>query len=136
MCALAFAIAVPFTFASDYVARALYGNAYEGVGPTLAIHIWAALFVFLGVAQGPWNINEGLTKLALVRTVIGAIANVVLNLWLIPEYGPVGAAIATTVSYALSAVVLNAFSSRTRAIFAMQVKSMLLLAPSSKPTNA
>jgi polysaccharide transporter, PST family len=136
MCALAFAIAVPFTFASGYVAKVLYGNAYEGVGPTLTIHIWAGLFVFLGVAQSPWSINEGLTKLALVRTVIGAVANVVLNLWLIPEYGPVGAAVATTVSYALSAVILNAFSSRTRAIFALQVKSMLLLAPSSKPTNA
>jgi hypothetical protein len=41
------------------------------------------LFVFLGVAQGPWTINEGLTRLALVRTVIGARGEHFLNLLLI-----------------------------------------------------
>jgi PST family polysaccharide transporter len=129
MSGIALAIAVVMTFAADYVSALLYGDAYEGVGTILAIHIWAALFVFLGVAQSPWSINEGLTKLALVRTVLGAAANVVLNLVLIPPYGPVGAAVATTVSYALSAVILNAFSSSTRRIFALQLKSMLLVVP-------
>jgi PST family polysaccharide transporter len=129
MSAIALAIAVPMTFASGFVARALYGYQYEGVAPILAIHIWAALFVFLGVAQGPWSINENLTSLALLRTVIGAVANVVLNFLLIPKYGPIGAAIATTVSYALSAVLLNAFSRRTREVFKLQLKSMLLIKP-------
>jgi PST family polysaccharide transporter len=126
MVSIALAIAIPITFVSDYVARALYGNRYQGVGPILAIHIWAAVFVFLGVAQGPWNINEGLAKLALLRTFIGAATNVFLNLLLIPQYGPVGAAIATIVSQALSAVVLNALSSKTRKIFKLQLYSMLL----------
>ena len=125
MVAIALGIAVPMTFASGYATRFLYGNQYEGAGPILAIHIWAALFVFLGVAQGPWNINEGLTKLALLRTSLGAVANIVLNLVLIPKFGPIGAAFATTVSYALSAVVLNAFSSKTRLIFRLQLSSML-----------
>jgi PST family polysaccharide transporter len=115
------------TFASGLVARVLYGNQYEGVATILAIHIWAALFVFLGVAQGPWNINESLTSLALTRTVVGAVANVFLNIILIPRFGPIGAAIATTVSYALSAVVLNAFSRKTRQIFRLQLCSMILL---------
>jgi PST family polysaccharide transporter len=129
MSAIALAIAVPMTFASGIVARALYGYQYEGVAPILAIHIWAALFVFLGVAQGPWSINENLTSLALVRTVIGAVANVILNFLLIPKYGPIGAAIATTISYALSAVILNAFSSRTREVFKLQLSSILLIKP-------
>ena len=127
MSGIALAIALSMTFAADYVASFLYGDAYEGVGTILAIHIWAALFVFLGVAQSPWSINEGLTKLALVRTVIGAAANVVLNLLLIPPYGSIGAAIATTVSYALAGVILNAFSDSTRKIFVLQLKSMLLI---------
>jgi PST family polysaccharide transporter len=132
MSAIALVIAVPMTFASGIVARVLYGNQYEGVAPILAIHIWAALFVFLGVAQGPWNINEGLTSLALLRTVIGAAANVILNIILIPRFGPIGAAIATTVSYALSAVVLNAFSRKTRGIFKLQLSSMLMIRPGTR----
>jgi len=129
MSAIALGIAIPMTFLSGFVARTLYGSQYEGVAPILAIHIWAALFVFLGVAQGPWNINEGLTKLALVRTFIGAASNIFLNILLIPRYGPIGAAIATTVSYALAGVILNAFSKRTQNIFILQLRSMMLFLP-------
>src|SRR5204862_6174352 len=110
----------------------LYGAQYSGGGPILAVHIWAALFVFLGVAQGPWTINEGQTRLALFRTVIGAAANVILNVLLIPRYGPLGAAIATTASYALSAVILNALSNNTRKIFRLQIRSMLVFLPGKR----
>jgi PST family polysaccharide transporter len=127
MVGIAVAIAVPMTFLAGTVANVLYGNDYEGVGPVLAIHIWTALFVFLGVAQSPWTINESLTKLALMRTCIGALVNVLLNLVLIPARGPVGAAIATMVSQALSAVFLNAFSSKTRKILRLQLSAMLPL---------
>jgi PST family polysaccharide transporter len=124
---IALVIAIPMTLASGYLARTVYGAGYEGVAPVLMIHIWAVPFVFLGVAQSPWTLNEGLTKLALLRTTLGALANIVLNLVLIPMHGAVGAAIATTVSYALSAVVLNAFSSRTRKVFLLQLNSMILM---------
>src|SRR4030095_15659132 len=127
MVVLALSIAVPMTFLAGYVATVLYGNEYEGVGTILAIHIWASLFVFLGVAQGPWNINEGLTQLTLLRTFVGAVANVILNLLLIPKDGAVGAAIATTVSYALAGVFLNAFSSKTRKIFLLQIHSVFTI---------
>jgi len=129
MSVIALAIAIPMTFASGFVVRMFYRSQYDGAGPVLAVHIWAALFVFLGVAQGPWTINEGFTRLALFRTVIGAVVNVFLNLLLIPRYGPMGAAIATTASYALSAVILNSVSGRTREIFWMQLKSILVFIP-------
>jgi len=129
MSAIALGIAVPMTLASGFVARTLYGSQYEGVAPILAIHIWAALFVFLGVAQGPWNINEGLTKLALARTLTGAASNIFLNILLIPRYGAIGAAIATAISYALAAVFLNALSKKTQSIFLLQLRSMMPFLP-------
>jgi polysaccharide transporter, PST family len=129
---IALTIAIPMTFLSSYVTGALYGNAYEGVGPILAVHIWAAVFVFMGVAQSPWNIIEGLTKLALLRTSLGAVVNIVLNLVLIPRYGAIGAAIATTVSYALAACILNAFSSKTRKIFTLQLASIIPIFPTNR----
>jgi len=124
---IALVIAIPMTFVSGYLARTFYGPGYESAGPVLAIHIWAAPFVFLGVAQSPWTLNEGLTKLALARAACGAVINVLLNLVLIPTHGAVGAAVATTISYAMSAVVLNAFNSRTRRIFFMQLRAMLVV---------
>ena len=70
-----------------------------------------------------------MTKLAFLRTSLGALANILLNIVLIPRYGPIGAAIATTVSYALSAVVMNAFNKKTRNIFLLQVKSIVGMVP-------
>jgi PST family polysaccharide transporter len=111
--------------ASHAVIHLLYSNAYNGAAPVLAIHVWASVFIFLGVAQSPWDLSKNLLKLALFRTVAGAVINVALNLYLIPKYSAIGAAIATVVSYAVSAVFGNAFSARTRPIFYMQMRSFL-----------
>jgi PST family polysaccharide transporter len=91
----------------------------------LAIHVWASVFVFLGVAQSPWDLSKNLLTLSLYRTIAGAIINVAMNLYLIPRYSAMGAAIATVVSYAISGVFANAFSARTRPIFYMQMKSFI-----------
>lgn len=126
LAATAIAIAVPMTFLAGPLTRLLYGERYVAAGPVLALHIWAALFVFLGVGQNCWTVNEGLTRLALSRTLAGAVANVVLNLVLIPRYAGLGAAVATVISYALSAVILNAFDRRTMHIFRSQISAIFL----------
>lgn len=120
-CVIGFAVAP----ASHMIIRLLYSNTYSAAGPVLAVHIWASVFVFLGMAQSPWNISENLLKLSLYWTVAGAIGNVVMNVFLIPRYSAMGAAIATVVSYAISGVFANALSSRTRPIFYLQMKSFI-----------
>lgn len=126
LAATALAIAIPMTFLSTPLVRVLFGDAYVAAGPVLALHIWSALFVFLGVGQSPWTINEGLTRLDMYRTAAGAVVNVALNLVLIPRYGALGAAAATVVAYALSSVFLNAAHPRTRVVFRQQVEAMCL----------
>lgn len=127
--AASLAVAIPATVLAGPAITMLYGVSYAAAGPVLATHIWASVFVCLGVAQSPWDVNEGLTRLSLMRTVAGAVANVVLNLVLIPRYQALGAAIATVVSYALSAFLLNAVSKRTRPIFRIQAAALVLRAP-------
>jgi PST family polysaccharide transporter len=111
--------------ASHFIVRILYSTSYSGAAPVLAVHVWASVFVFLGVAQSPWDLSKNLMKLGLYRTVAGAIINVAMNLYLIPRYSAMGAAIATVVSYAIAAVFANAFSAQTRHIFIMQLKSFI-----------
>jgi PST family polysaccharide transporter len=113
------------TFVSGIVIQTLYTADYAGAGPILAVHIWAALFVFLGVAQSPWDVTEGLTRLALVRTVIGALVNVGMNLVLLPLWAGMGAAIATVVAYAFSACLMNALHPRTRRILGLQARALM-----------
>ncbi len=120
---MALAVAIPMTFLSDWLIVLLFGQAYAQAGTVLAIHIWASIFVFLGVASGRWFLAENLTKLSLERTALGAITNVILNFVLIPVYGAVGAAVATVISYAIVAMFSDLLWSNTRFMFMMKIKS-------------
>ena len=95
-------ITVPVTFAATPLLTVLYGQAYRQAGLILSIHIWASLFIFMRAALSKWLIAEDLLKFSLVTHGLGAIANVTLNLFLIPKLGGIGAAIATVISYAVA----------------------------------
>ena len=125
MTLLACVIGSIVALASHAIIRTLYSNDFSGAAPVLMVHIWASVFVFLGVAQSPWDITKNLLTLSLYRTIAGAVVNVLMNLYLIPKYSAMGAAIATVVSYAISGVFANVFSARTRPIFYMQMKSFV-----------
>ena len=124
MVLISLAIAVPMTFLSTSLVGFLFGDSYVNAGPVLAIHIWASTFVFLSVASGKWFLAENRQVLALLRNVCGAISNIVLNLILIPAYGPLGAAIATLLSYAIAALFFDLLQAETRRIFYMKLHSM------------
>jgi polysaccharide transporter, PST family len=124
---MALVIALPMTFLSGTVVTTLFGNGYAEAGKVLAVHIWASLFVFMSIATSPWFISEGLNHLSMYRTIIGAISNVILNLFLIPTYEGFGAAIATVISYALASFLSNATDPKTLKIFQMQVKSIFMI---------
>lgn len=121
---IAIIIAVPMSFLSGDVVTILFGSEYSAAGPILAIHIWAAVFVFMGVGTSSWFIAEGLTYLTFRRSLIGAAINIILNFVLIPMYGGIGAAIATVISQAFASFISNAFNLKSRKIFLIQLKSL------------
>src|ERR1017187_5468149 len=121
----AYVIGTIVALGSHAIIRILYSKSYSGAAPILAVSIWASVFVFLGVAQSPWDLSKNLLTLSLYRAIAGAIINVAMNLFLIPRYSAMGAAISTVVSYAISSVFANAFSARTRPIFLMQMRSLI-----------
>jgi PST family polysaccharide transporter len=123
---IAYLIALPMSVLSTPLVVFVFGSHYAGAGPILAVHIWTAVFVYLGVATGPWIINEGLGQLQFYRTILGAITNILLNLLLIPKWGGIGAAVATLVSQAVAVYISFAFLKRTRDIFLMMTKAICL----------
>jgi len=125
MCRISLAVALPITLLAAPLIGLLFGPTYLGAAPILAIHIWSAVFVFLGVAQSPWDLAEDYTRWFLVRTVCGAVINIILNLLLIPPQGAVGAAISTAVAQACAAWLLNGVNPRSRPIFLMQTRALI-----------
>lgn len=121
MILLSVSIALPMTFLSTPLVAHLFGKAYIESGTILAIHIWASVFVFLGVASEKWFLAENRQILSFQRTALGMIVNVILNLLLIPRFGAVGAAIATVLSYAVAAFFADLLQDETRRMFYMKM---------------
>ena len=120
---LAIGIAVPVTFLSHEIIYILYGSEFAPAAPVLTIYIWAGVAVFLAVASSQYLVNENLTKLLFLRTLVGMIINVSLNLILIPVYGIVGSAIATLVSYTAVTFALS-FHNKYYSQFKMMLRSV------------
>jgi PST family polysaccharide transporter len=121
---LALGIAIPMTFMSGWVISKLFGAAYLEAGTVLAIHIWASVFVFLGVASERWFVNRNRQVLSMQRTIFGAAANIVLNLVLIPRHGITGAAVATVVAQILAALIFDVFRAETRVLYRMKLAAL------------
>ena len=124
MCAISYAIAIPITFFSQPIIRILYGKNYLGAAPSLAVLIWAGLFVALGMARNPWLITENLMSFSAATTGVGAVVNIILNFILIPKYGGLGAGIATLVAQFVASYLSNAIFPKTRPMFVMQTKAL------------
>jgi PST family polysaccharide transporter len=111
---IVYCLAIPMTFFSTPLVVLLFGQEYAAAGTVLSIHIWSSLFVFLGYAKEVWIATEELTVFALAASCVGAVTNILLNLWLIPKYQAVGASIATVISYGIADYLMCLVYPRTR----------------------
>jgi O-antigen/teichoic acid export membrane protein len=122
---MAIGIALPMTFLSNWLTTLLYGQEYQEAGPVLMVHIWASVFVSVGVASSKWMLSENFQFYSMCNTSIGAAVNITLNWLLIKWYGVSGAALATLISYGIAAYLMLFVWHRTRSNFVLIAKSVL-----------
>jgi len=106
-CALITPIALPGI-------QLLYGKEYLPTAALLIVLIWSEVPVFFGVAINSAIIAKGLQRYLPASTIVGAVANIALNLVLIPRYGALGASWATVVSYSLGGMLMFLVFEKTR----------------------
>lgn len=123
---IAIVISVLVSFFSVEIINILYGTKYLASAPILTIYIWAGISVFLGVASSQFLITENFTKISFLRTLLGMIVNVVLNLLFIPKYGIIGSAYATLISYTIATFSIIMFKG-TSYQFIMMLKSITFI---------
>jgi len=123
---LAISIALATSLLGEFVVSMLYGSAYVEAAQVLIIHTWSAVFVFLGVAFSKYLLAENLTKIDFLRTLAGAVFNVLLNLWLIPLHGVVGAAIATLISQFIVNVAYDFFDKRLHKQLKIKIEAFFM----------
>ncbi len=125
LAAISILIAVFITFSSSFLVNLLYGQQYTGVDNILVIHIWSAVFVFIGVGSSYWFILHDRQRLLLLKTIAGATVNILLNLILIPHYGAIGTSIATLLAQMMSAYFMNYFIEEARPVFFAQSAALI-----------
>ncbi len=124
---IAYLLALTVYFLSDFIILTLYGDIFINASGVLAVHIFSAIFVYLGVSSGRWIINENKTMLNLYRNIFGMVINIILNIYLIRQYGIIGAAYASLIAYIVSFYLFDIFNKDMRYIFMLKTKSLLLI---------
>ena len=127
MVVLGLSIVIPVLLFADWGILLLYGAEFNQTAGVLKIHIWAGVFVFLGVANQKWFISENLQAYNIICLGLGMLVNIGLNLFWIPTYGIAGAAFATLCSQFCASVFAPLLFKKTRSSFFMMLKSLLFI---------
>lgn len=92
-------IALPLYIFAPFVIEIVFGNAYISATPILRIYLWTSVAITMLVLAQHYLIAENLSRIILYSSVFGATINIILNIILIPAFGPQGSAWGTMLSY-------------------------------------
>lgn len=123
LCIFAIAVALLVTLVAEPLISLLFGAEYLQSASILVIHVWGGVFIFMRALFSRWILIEGALMFSLITQGLGALANIGLNLLLIPRYGGEGAALATVLSYAIASWIALLAHPKTRPVFYMMTKS-------------
>ena len=103
---LALSSAAITALASSWIIKIMYGAQYEFSAVILSIHVFANLFIFQGIAQDLWIINNNVRAVTMVATFAAAVVGICSNSVMIKYFGSVGAVISFMLATATSVVVI------------------------------
>jgi O-antigen/teichoic acid export membrane protein len=109
---------------ADYIILYTYGEQYKDSIILLQLYVWSIIFVFLNNGSWKWYISENLQHIATIRLFMGAMVNIILNLYWIDKFGLMGAVYATLVSYAFATYFGNLLSKKTIINFKLQTEAI------------
>jgi PST family polysaccharide transporter len=122
---LSLSLAIVVQLFGTWLITLIFGDKYADAAVILQIHIWSSVFIFMRTLASRWLILEDLVKFSLYSHIAGALVNVVFNYLLIPEFGAIGAAYATLISYASAGWLIFYVNRKTRLIGNIMTRSLL-----------
>lgn len=102
-------VSVLFCAFAELIIGILYGKEYLPAAMPLRIVTWYTIFAYLGVARNAWIVCENKQKYLKYMYTAAAISNIVLNIVMIPLWGPSGAAFASLITQILTCMILPCF---------------------------
>ena len=102
----------------------VYGEAYMPAAGALQILVWYTLFSYLGSVRNIWVLAHDKQKYLWIINLSGAIANVILNVALIPFLGIYGASIASLVTQFVANIIVCYIMKPMRPSILLMVQSL------------
>lgn len=90
---LSLAQALVLTVGAGWIIALLYGGAYLRAVPVLRVLGWQFVFSCMGVVRNVWILAENRQKYLWRINLLGAMVSIGVNLYMIPRWGALGAAI-------------------------------------------
>ena len=106
--------------------RYTYGLQYMAAIPLLQITIFKEIGYSMAQISGTMIITENIQKVVVFRNLIGCLTCVILNYWLIPLYGVIGAAISSVITAFCTGWLAHSILPPYKHIFKIQTQSLLL----------
>jgi O-antigen/teichoic acid export membrane protein len=91
---LSAASAIGLYLLAPYIVKILFGEGFEDAVTPLRLLVWNVILIGSGLVRGRFQVLENDTVHVLVQTSLGFALGVILNCFLIPSHGILGAAIA------------------------------------------
>lgn len=117
--------AIPLFFLAEPMMVLLFGEQYRASGWLLSLFAIRLFFTNMGVAKMSFITNEGLFRIALVMSVVGAVCNIALNYVLIPPFKSVGAIWAMIISTFISNFLVDLLFRESRPNFGYTMQGIL-----------
>jgi len=107
-------VAALVSFFAQDITILLFGSKYSGAGDILAVNVWSTVFIFHVSMRSRAFLIEGRQKYIAIFAGGTLLANILLNLALIPLYGAIGSAFASVLCWLICAGVLSLLWPDTR----------------------
>lgn len=104
---VAIAQSIVFTVMAKLIVGILYGEEFLAAVPVLQILTWYFLFSVMGVVRNVWILAEQKQKYLWIINLSGAVLNIILNSFMIPQFGACGAAFASLLTQFFANFVLG-----------------------------
>lgn len=127
---VAFPATLSLSFFSAPIIDLVFGAEYAASAPVLRILAWSLPLVFLLILLRYALISSHRQKMVLWGGLAGALLNIPLNIFLVQQWGAIGAAVGTTLAY-LAPIVCFSLDAVSREAVKGALKGMLAVVPAA-----
>lgn len=121
------AMALVVTLFAKFGINLLYGVEFDSSTPVLQLLIWTIPVTYLGIITNKLLMVEGHQKIIFIKQLALALLNISFNLYFIPTYGIVGAALATLLADIIVNLFFDIIFKKARWIYHIKMRALFLI---------